>query len=102
MLTLNKALKNKGIETFRDRLMLNEDSNVDYNDYYNSVFNTSLGYIFLCMFLLFNVVPAVLIATNCPKDNKILHLLFAFLFSDIYVFIYVVRRFVYNDKKYCL
>ena len=101
-LASNKLANSKGIETFRDRLMFDKSNKINYNEYYNSVVNSTLGYICICIFILMNVIPALLIAYNCNKNFKILHLIVAFIFSDVYVFIYAVRRFVYNDKKYCL
>jgi hypothetical protein len=101
-LAANKALNNRGIETFRDKLKFNESSKINYSEYYNSVLNSTIGYVCICIFILINVIPALLIALNCNHDYKILHLIVAFIFSDVYVFVYAVRRFIYNDKKYCL
>ena len=51
------------------------------------------------LFLMFSVVPAMLIASNC-SNNNIGHLILAFLFSDVYVFHYSIRKFVFRDG-YC-
>tara|TARA_Y100000385_G_C12781471_1_gene503689 strand:+ start:168 stop:491 length:324 start_codon:yes stop_codon:yes gene_type:complete len=101
-LAANKALNNRGIETFRNKLKFNESSKINYSEYYNSVLNSTIGYVCICIFILINVIPALLIALNCNHDYKIAHLIVAFIFSDVYVFVYAVRRFIYNDKKYCL
>ena len=101
-LAANKALNNRGIESFRDKLKFNESSKINYNEYYNSVLNSTIGYVCICIFILINVIPALLIALNCNHDYKIAHLIVAIIFSDVYVFVYAVRRFIYNDKKYCL
>ena len=63
-LAANKALNNRGIETFRDKLKFNESSKINYSDYYNSVLNSTIGYICICIFILINVIPALLIALN--------------------------------------
>ena len=69
-LASNKLANSKGIETFRDRLMFDNSNKINYNEYYNSVVNSTLGYICICIFILMNVIPALLIAYNCNKNFR--------------------------------
>lgn len=68
-------------------------------DYKDSVILNVVWFSILVVFLLLNVVPAILIANVCSKGN-LLNMVIAFLFSDIYVFNYAIRKFVYEDN-YC-
>ena len=68
-------------------------------DYKHKTVENILWFCILLIFLLFNVVPAVLIASNCANNNY-LHLIVAFLFSDVYVFNYAIRKFIFRDG-YC-
>jgi hypothetical protein len=92
-LIFTKLFKPHQIKEFRDERKVNE------NDYKHTTIENILWYCILLLFLLFNVVPAVLIAFNCNKNN-IGHLIISFLFSDIYVFNYTLRKYVFRDG-YC-
>ena len=65
-------------------------------DYKQKTIEHILWYCILVLFLMFSVVPAVLIASNCHKNNM-LHIAIAFMFSDIYIFNYAVRKFIFKD-----
>jgi len=69
------------------------------NDYKQKTIENILWFCILVIFLMFNVVPAMLIATNCDGGN-ILRMIVAFLFSDVYVFNYSIRKFIFKDG-YC-
>ena len=83
------------------KVFQNERKNISKNEdeYKMKTISNILWYCILLLFLLFNVVPAVLIASNCANNN-VLSLIVAFLFSDIYVFNYAIRKFIYRDG-YC-
>ena len=68
-------------------------------DYKNSVLLNIVWFSVLVIFLLLNIIPAVLIANQCSKGN-ILNLVVSFLFSDIYIFNYAIRKFIFEDN-YC-
>jgi len=68
-------------------------------EYSNSVLMNMVWFSILVVFLLLNVIPAVLIANVCSKGN-ILHIVLSFLFSDIYVCNYAIRKFIFEDN-YC-
>ena len=69
------------------------------SEYRDSVILNIVWFCVLIVFLLLNVVPAVLIANVCSKGN-ILNIIISFLFSDIYIFNYAIRKFVFEDN-YC-
>ena len=68
-------------------------------EYKDKVLLNIVWFCILVIFLLLNVVPAVLIANVCNKGN-IFNLILSFLFSDIYIFNYAIRKFVFEDN-YC-
>ena len=72
--------------------------NMNRKQYQHSVTLNTLWFCVLCLFLLFNLAPAILIASNCHNNSPI-QLVLAFLFSDIYVFHYAIQKFIFNIKK---
>jgi hypothetical protein len=68
-------------------------------DYRHKTIENILWYCIILIFLLLNVVPAMLIASNCDGNN-VVKLVLAFVFSDIYVFNYTIRKFIFKDG-YC-
>ena len=97
-----KMFQPREIKAFRNSLMLKKGENADYPEYKNSVLRTALNYIFIAVFILLTVVPAVLIATGCNKGSQVVVSgIFAFLFSDIYLFNYALRKFVLKERGYC-
>jgi hypothetical protein len=76
-----------------------KNNNNNKIDYKHKTIENILWFCILLIFLLFNVVPAVLIASNCANNNY-LHLAMAFFFSDVYVFNYAIRKFIFRDG-YC-
>ena len=75
----------------------NKINNIE--DYRSSVILNVVWFSILVVFLLLNVVPAVLIANVCSKGN-ILNIIVSFLFSDIYMCNYAIRKFIFEDN-YC-
>ena len=102
-LIASKMSNHAGIEHFKNSMVLNTNKKIEYKDYYNSVMNSSLNFIFLCIVLIINIIPALLIAYHCTKNstNKIFNMIIAILFSDFYIFYYAIRRFVYKDERFC-
>jgi hypothetical protein len=86
------------IKVFKEERKLKNNTN-NKVDYKHKTIENILWFCILLIFLLFNVVPAVLIASNCANNNY-LHLIIAFLFSDVYVFNYAIRKFIFRDG-YC-
>ena len=47
------------------------------------------------------VITAILIALRCNPDNKFAYGLLAFLFSEIYLLQFVIRKYLLKEKDYC-
>ena len=92
----------KEIKQFRNSLLLSNKEKSNYPEYKDSVLRTILNYSIIAIFILLTVVPAVLIATGCNKGvEALVSGIFAFLFSDIYLFNYAFRKFVLKESGYC-
>ena len=46
-------------------------------------------------------MPAVLVATNCNPNNKILYGIIGFFFSDLYLIQWSVKKFILKQANYC-
>ncbi len=57
--------------------------------------------IYMIILILITTIPAVLVATNCNKDNRVLYGILAFLFSDIYLLQWSIKKFVLKYPEYC-
>lgn len=86
-------------------LLLN---NIKTLDSFNNLDNVSrtiennayiIAYISLLLF--FTALPAVLVSVNCNKDNKILYGFIAFIFSDLYLLQWSIKKFIIKDPEYC-
>jgi hypothetical protein len=82
-----------------DKINKFQNERQDIKDYKNKTIENIIWYSIILVFLLLNVVPAMLIASNCDGNNLV-RLLLAFVFSDIYVFNYTIRKFIFRDG-YC-
>jgi hypothetical protein len=92
----------KEIKQFKNSLLLSNKEKPNYSEYKDSVLRTILNYSIIAIFILLTVVPAVLIATGCNKGvEALVSGIFAFLFSDIYLFNYAFRKFVLKESGYC-
>jgi hypothetical protein len=54
------------------------------------------------LILILAVVPAVLVSQQCNPTQKVGYGILAFLFADIYLFQWSIRKFVMNTPDYCL
>jgi len=95
-LLFTKIFNPNQINVFKKQLKNNSNDRVEYG---NGVLLNVLWFSLVLIFLMLNVIPGVLIAKECSKGS-ILHILLGVLFSDIYVFHYALRKFVYRDN-YC-
>jgi hypothetical protein len=82
-----------------DKISKFKNERQDIKDYKTKTIENIIWYSIILIFLLLNVVPAMLIASNCDGNN-IVRLILAFIFSDIYVFNYTIRKFIFRDG-YC-
>lgn len=94
-LIFNKLFCPEQLKKFSNQL---KKENMNRKQYQHSVTLNTLWFCVLCLFLLFNLAPAILIASNCHNNSPI-QLILAFLFSDIYVFHYAIQKFIFNIKK---
>lgn len=92
----SKIFNPKQITGFMDTLKKNSSNR---NEYRKTVVLSILWFSIIVLFLILNVVPAILISYECNKGNMF-HLILSILFSDIYIFHYTVRKFVFRDN-YC-
>jgi hypothetical protein len=88
---LNLARK-KTIESFKTFLEGNHDKILRDNLY---------TMIYMIILILITTIPAVLVATNCNKDSKVLYGILGFLFSDIYLLQWSIKKFVLKYPEYC-
>ena len=57
--------------------------------------------IYMTLLLLVTTIPAVLVAINCNKSNKIAYGILAFLVSDVYLLQWSIKKFVLRYPEYC-
>ena len=100
-LIFNRVFNPNQIKAFKEerKMRLNDQNMNNKVDYRHKTVENVLWFCILLIFLMFNVVPAVLIASNCANNNYI-HLILAFLFSDVYILNYAIRKFIFKDG-YC-
>lgn len=63
--------------------------------------NNAYIMIYLSMLLIVTALPAVMVAINCNPNNQILYGLIAFLFSDIYLLQWAIKKFILKNENYC-
>ena len=84
--------RKRALESFRTFLEGNPDQILKDNLYTMT---------YMIILLLVTTIPAVLVATNCNKDNKVLYGILSFLFSDIYLLQWSIKKFVLKYPEYC-
>ncbi len=57
--------------------------------------------VYMILLLIITTVPAVLVAINCNKENTIGYGILAFIFSDIYLLQWSIKKFVLKYSEYC-
>ena len=86
-------------------LMLNNSKIIDniknFNDNQRFLQNNVYIMFYLTLLLIVTALPAVLVAMECNKKNKIMYGLLAFLFSDIYLLQWSIKKFILNKSNYC-
>lgn len=94
-----KVFKPNDITQIREATRLNDNTDSKYSD---KVVKTFLSFSMICILVLLTVVPAVIIAVSCNQGTQaIISGITAFFFSDIYLFNYALRKFVYKESGYC-
>ena len=71
-------------------------------DNINKTINNNMYIItYIGLLLLFTTIPAILVAVNCNKNNKLLYGLIGFFFSDIYLLQWSIKKFILRMPNYC-
>ena len=74
----------------------------DQEDNSPNVIVVAIGWLLVIIGIIFAVVPAILIARQCNPELKVSYSILAFFFADIYIFQWAIRKFLLNEKDYCL
>ena len=77
------------------------DSIKNINDNAKMLSNNVFIMIYISMLLVVTALPAVMIALHCNPDNKLLFSIIAFLFSDLYLLQWAVKKFILKKENYC-
>jgi len=59
------------------------------------------GSFLFMLFALFFVIFAIVLAIRCNPNHEFAYGLLAFLFSEIYLIQFFIRKFVIKEKNYC-
>ena len=104
LLFTKKFLKNY-VEDFKEQFKIKNDELTNYNEYRtrgNLTFKSFLAMLFI---ITISVLPAIIISLHCVYSQKgiirYLHPFVALLFSDIYMLIFVIRKFILKDSSFC-
>ena len=92
----------KEIEKFRSHLKL-EPFKSEQKELKQANKKTFKVYIFIAIYLIINILPAVILAANCGRSRiaRIFVMPFAILFSDFYMLYYIFRRYIQKDMYFC-
>jgi hypothetical protein len=86
-------------------LLLNNSKIIDniknFNDNQRFLQNNVYIMFYLTLLLMVTALPAVLVSMECNKKNKVMYGLLAFLFSDIYLLQWSIKKFILNKSNYC-
>jgi len=66
-------------------------------------FNAASGFggMLIALFIIFILVLAIIIAVRCNPNNQFAYALIAFLFSEIYLIQFFIRKYIIKEKDYC-
>lgn len=94
-----KSFYPEEIENIRESFKVDTTKKITYDDYKEKSKFSMLGMVFMSLFVILNVVPAILVANACSKNIiiKLIKIIFAILFSDIYLFFHIFS--VYGLKN---
>ena len=77
------------------------DNFINIEDSVKTINNNIYIIVYIGLLLLFTTIPAVLVAINCNKNNKVLYGLVGFLFSDIYLLQWSIKKLILKSENYC-
>ena len=85
----------KEYDTFR------ATQNPELNNIIKATKDSSFLVLGLAIILLINTIPAVLVAFNCNKNDKIKYSILAFIFADLYLLQWAFKKFILKRPNYC-
>ena len=98
-----KNFMKKDVENFKSQFKIN--SNDDFNNYNDKKTLAGISFITLLFFFTINIIPALVISYQCTKNSDLfkkgLHMTLSFLFSDIYIFLFIFSKFLLKNKSCC-
>ena len=77
------------------------DNFINIDDSVKTINNNIYIITYIGLLLLFTTIPAVLVAINCNKNSKLLYGSLGFLFSDVYLIQWSIKKFILKQKNYC-
>jgi hypothetical protein len=77
------------------------DNFINIDDSVKTINNNMYIITYIGLLLLFTTIPAVLVAINCNKNSKLLYGSLGFLFSDVYLIQWSIKKFILKQKNYC-
>jgi hypothetical protein len=87
------------VQLARKRTLESFNKNEDINTIFT---NNNYTIIYMALLLLITTIPAVLVSINCNKEKPILYGILAFIFSDIYLLQWSIKKFIIRYPNYCL
>lgn len=72
-----------------------------FDNYLSSSTTKGFGSFLLSLFMIFIVVLAIIIAVRCNPNNQLAYGFIAFLFSEIYLIQFFIRKYIIQEKNYC-
>ena len=77
------------------------DNFINIDDSVKTINNNIYIITYIGILLLFTTIPAVLVAINCNKNSKLLYGSIGFVFSDVYLIQWSIKKFILKQKNYC-
>jgi hypothetical protein len=77
------------------------DNFINIDDSVKTINNNIYIITYIGLLLLFTTIPAVLVAINCNKNSKLLYGSIGFVFSDVYLIQWSIKKFILKHKNYC-
>ena len=71
------------------------------NNHAKMLSNNVFIIIYMSMLLIVTALPAVMVSINCNPNNKVLYGILAFLFSDLYLVQWAIKKFILKKDNYC-
>jgi len=72
-----------------------------FTNLFNSNKEKNPGAVIFYIFVIFIVIFAIILAVRCNPNNQLAYGLIAFLFSEIYLIQFFIRKYIIQEKNYC-